>query len=134
MNPVQILLTTIVIALTASVLVTPVVRRLSRSLGILDRPDGQRKLHRCPIPLGGGVAIFMAAGISILCAFWLDGGRAGTPFSDPAFTVWLLCSSLALCVVGLIDDRWQLRGRPLVKAEANGRVTTVDSTVTAVAV
>jgi UDP-GlcNAc:undecaprenyl-phosphate GlcNAc-1-phosphate transferase len=110
-NPVQILLTTIVIALTASVLVTPLVRRLSRSLGILDRPDGQRKLHRCPIPLGGGVAIFLAAGLSILCAFALDRGRTGTPFSDPAFTVWLLCSSLALCAVGLVDDRWQLRGR-----------------------
>jgi UDP-GlcNAc:undecaprenyl-phosphate GlcNAc-1-phosphate transferase len=105
------LLTTVGIALTASLLVTPVVRRLSRSLGILDRPDGQRKLHRCPIPLGGGVAIFAAAGISIFCAFWLDRGRAETPFSDPAFVAWLFCSSLALCVVGLIDDRWQLRGR-----------------------
>jgi UDP-GlcNAc:undecaprenyl-phosphate GlcNAc-1-phosphate transferase len=111
LNPVQILLTTVLIALTASVLVTPVVRRLARWLGVLDRPDGQRKLHRCPIPLGGGVAIFLAAGISILCALWLGRGQAGTPLSDPTFAVWLLCSSLALCAVGLIDDRWQLRGR-----------------------
>jgi len=41
----EILFLTTAIALTTSVLVTPAVRKLSRSLGILDHPDGQRKLH-----------------------------------------------------------------------------------------
>jgi UDP-GlcNAc:undecaprenyl-phosphate GlcNAc-1-phosphate transferase len=107
----EMLLLTIAVALTTSVIVTPVVRRVSHSLGILDSPDGLRKLHLRPIPLGGGVAVFLAVGISIVSAVHADRGRGGGLFPDLTFPLWLLCSTLILCTVGLIDDRWQLRGR-----------------------
>jgi UDP-GlcNAc:undecaprenyl-phosphate GlcNAc-1-phosphate transferase len=110
-NPMESLLLTIAIAFVTSVLVTPVIRRLCRSLGILDRPDGQRKLHRCPIPLGGGLAILLAAGISIAVSLCLDRGRTVRLFPDLAFPIWLLCAAVLLCAVGLVDDRWRLRGR-----------------------
>ena len=46
-------------ALTLAVLATPVVRRTALRLGIIDRPSA-RKVHTIPIPLMGGVAIYLA--------------------------------------------------------------------------
>jgi len=48
------------IAFVVSVVATLVVRPAARYLGIVDRPDGFRKVHSTAIPRLGGVAIFLA--------------------------------------------------------------------------
>ena len=48
-----------------SVLLTAAVRRLALRWNIVDRP-GERKMHSAPIPLMGGVAIYLAFNVSIL--------------------------------------------------------------------
>ncbi|GAJ04626.1 unnamed protein product, partial [marine sediment metagenome] len=49
-----------------------------RRLGVVDVPDGFRKVHGRSVPLLGGVAIFGAFFVSLFLAPWLTGdGRLG---------------------------------------------------------
>src|SRR6516164_8046230 len=59
-------------ALLAAVVLTWLVRHAARALGVLDRPDGVRKLHRQPIPLLGGVGVFGAWLIGMLACQFLE--------------------------------------------------------------
>src|SRR5437762_2425232 len=49
---------------------TPFLRQIALRCGLVDHPDGRRKIHSRPIPVVGGVAIFFA---TIFTAFWLLG-------------------------------------------------------------
>ena len=50
---------------------TPFVRNLSRRWGVVDHPDGRRKVHTAPIPRVGGIAILLAycGAFGVLLAF-----------------------------------------------------------------
>ena len=48
------------IAFGCAVVLTPVARALAQRLGAIDKPDGHRKLHERPVPLFGGVAVYLA--------------------------------------------------------------------------
>lgn len=56
-----------VVAFLATVLITPIMRRLAISNGIVDRPSEARKVHRIPIAYLGGIAVFFGiiAGIFV---------------------------------------------------------------------
>ena len=47
-------------AFLLSLLLTPLVRNLFRRWGLVDHPDSARKLHKRPVPSGGGVAVALA--------------------------------------------------------------------------
>jgi UDP-GlcNAc:undecaprenyl-phosphate GlcNAc-1-phosphate transferase len=53
------------IALVSSLLLTPLAMRLSYKFKILDQP-GHRKIHKKPIPLMGGIAIFASLALTSL--------------------------------------------------------------------
>jgi len=93
------------IAAATSSLLTPLVGLGARRLAVLDHPDGGRKRQANPVPLGGGVAVFLSLLVAcLLGSAW--GGIAPLP-------VALLCSGGLVCAVGCWDD---LRGlRPLWK-------------------
>src|SRR4051812_27015935 len=46
---------------------TLAMKRLAPRVGLVDKP-GHRKIHHTPIPLGGGVAIFLAFTLPLLAA------------------------------------------------------------------
>lgn len=99
-------------------------RRIAPRIGFVDKP-GHRKIHRAPIPLGGGVAIFLAFALPILAvvvvASQLGDARAisglGSIASkiDPAYwggvrqqsplALSLVAAMAAMHVMGLRDDR-----------------------------
>lgn len=92
-------------------ILTPVIRRLAIRWGIVDRPDGIRKLHAQPVPLGGGLALMAAClltlgALMILPNTWQDELRA-----DGLYLLGFALSTGIICGVGLIDDRFNLRGR-----------------------
>jgi UDP-GlcNAc:undecaprenyl-phosphate GlcNAc-1-phosphate transferase len=96
-------------AFILSLLLTPLVRNLSRAWGVLDRPDGVRKCHPGPIPRVGGVAI----AISYIASFGLV---LVVPFSfgavvrDAAPEVGkLLVAGAIVFATGLLDDIFSLR-------------------------
>jgi UDP-GlcNAc:undecaprenyl-phosphate GlcNAc-1-phosphate transferase len=84
-----------VLALVASLGLTPVVRRLAVRLGMVDQP-GPRKLHLAPVPLLGGLAIYAAA-LAGLLLFAPSGARAQMAA--------ILSGATLLFVSGVLDDR-----------------------------
>lgn len=74
--------------------------KLFKYLGIVDSPDGIRKIHKGPVPLGGGIALFLAAN----CIFLIfpESYANLTQESVNLLKIWYL-SSLVL-ILGLIDD------------------------------
>ena len=92
------------IALLFSVLATLIVRRLAWRLNIVDRPDGDRKIHAKPIPLMGGLAIFVSYFLVLLLV-----GRHLTE-GNLQLSHWLgfFIGAIFLLIGGLLDDKYNL--------------------------
>lgn len=94
---------------------------LARKFGLVDVPDEHRKLHRHAIPLVGGISIFFATTLAIavlliarlvVFADWSGWAYQFQLSSKDAFELGgLLLGSFVLLVVGVLDDRFGLRGR-----------------------
>jgi UDP-GlcNAc:undecaprenyl-phosphate GlcNAc-1-phosphate transferase len=100
------------VAFLTALLVTPLVRRLSPTLGLIDLP-GLRKVHVVPTPRGGGIAIFLGLGVACLCVVsgLLPLWREKEPNATPELARLLLaiaCGAVVLFLTGLADDRWNL--------------------------
>jgi UDP-GlcNAc:undecaprenyl-phosphate/decaprenyl-phosphate GlcNAc-1-phosphate transferase len=107
-----------------ALITTGLMRWLSPRWGLVDQPN-QRKVHTKPIPLGGGVGIWLgvigtfAAGS---LAAWIVSSDAAWLERIPAFAhphlsgvmaqlpkLWiLLAAGTVLMMLGLADDRWGL--------------------------
>jgi len=95
-------------AFAIAVILTPIIRDVSRSFNAVDRP-GKRKVHAYPMPRVGGIAIALAYAIAILTS------SSSNPLLEGALaTAWKLIPGAALVfVVGLVDDFHPLK--PVVK-------------------
>ncbi|MDQ3811697.1 MAG: hypothetical protein M3336_15560 [Chloroflexota bacterium] len=85
------------LALGISVVLTPIVGRLARTLGIVAAPR-QDRWHQKPTPLLGGVAIYIATTIAMITFARVDSRVLG-----------LLVGGSILFVIGLVDDWRRLR-------------------------
>ena len=93
-------------AFIISLVLTPICRDVFRSYGVVDQPDGTRKVHRYPIPRVGGLAI----AISYLVAYVLVRPEDGSPLAQQVSLVWRLLPGAALAFgIGLLDDLFSLR-------------------------
>lgn len=107
------------IAVVTTALIVPIVRSLAIRIGLVDRPDAERKLHSRPIALAGGLAVFISMLIAILLPLglrtnWTYAVPSG--FDTQSWTV-LLGALITIMVVGLVDDKWILRGRQKLLAQ-----------------
>jgi UDP-GlcNAc:undecaprenyl-phosphate GlcNAc-1-phosphate transferase len=97
----------------ASFLVTPWVLRYVREHRILDHPD-ERRVHRQPLPRGGGVAVVVAfiivGGALALAADSLPGIDISRPLPSQNL-VGLFLGAIVATLIGAIDDRYDLRAR-----------------------
>jgi UDP-GlcNAc:undecaprenyl-phosphate GlcNAc-1-phosphate transferase len=96
-------------AFVFSLALTPLVRDTFRKLGVMDEPDGTRKIHTAAVPRVGGIAI----ALSYLAAF---GVVLALPFSYRAAVwralpdVWMLFVAAGIVfATGLVDDLFGLR-------------------------
>ena len=96
------------VALTASLVLTYLVRGAARRAGLYD-PCGDRKLHTTPVPRVGGVAIFLSVALALgVLSAWrgiealrVDGGKLAI----------VLAGAAAIHLLGLIDDLRNIRAR-----------------------
>lgn len=93
----QVSLTIFLLAFMVTIFGTPWVRRLALWLGFVDAPAA-RKLHQDPMPLMGGVAIFLGTAVALLI------------FSPqlPRTVTGVALAATLMAVVGLVDDRINL--------------------------
>lgn len=90
---------------------TIAVRWAARRLGVVDRPDGFRKVHGRNVPLLGGVAILGAFTISLFACSWLTGDKVVRGCLGSPDFLWLLCGAAAVVATGAWDDARGLRAR-----------------------
>ncbi len=105
-------------AFLVSMALTALMRRLALKLRVMDDP-GERKMHRNPTPLLGGVAIFATFFIVIILNFMLlePVRRIGLPFLEEnvfAFLgerediliklIGLLAGGVMIFILGVVDD------------------------------
>ncbi len=95
------------IAFALTLFLTLLVKKMAWRLKIVDEPVGERKLHRGPIPLLGGVAIFLG--------FWLvvAAVRTCTPGLEKNLSLGQLLAlfggSAILMFGGYLDDKYNLK-------------------------
>lgn len=128
-----VLLALVASALTALVLI-PVLMRWAVPWGLVDHPDDKRKLHAQSTPLVGGIAIFLSViavaplvlylGLTYQAQF-IDWGEKLFGWIPVNFSrrvlifrpadAWeltgLVLGSAVLLLVGILDDRFGIRGR-----------------------
>ena len=86
-----------VTAFLLALCLTPVVRTLAQRAGVMDRPS-PRKLHARPLPLLGGIALYVAI------------GGAAAFFAPPApGLTGLVAGATLLLLTGLWDDTRRLQ-------------------------
>jgi len=94
----------------AALVLTPLVARIALKLGIVDRP-GPRRIHPRPIPRMGGVAILLAM-LGPIIPVMLLSNAVGSAFREiQTRVIAMLAASVAMVLVGLVDDVRGLRSR-----------------------
>jgi UDP-GlcNAc:undecaprenyl-phosphate GlcNAc-1-phosphate transferase len=105
------LLVLFTVGLLTAMAFTPVMRRIAQRVGLLDYPDGTRKLHPYPTPVGGGPVILLGCTVAIAVG-WIMGGETGRILPEEMWPhVALLISAILICALGVVDDLGRLRGR-----------------------
>ncbi len=97
----------VIAALMVSLLGTFIARSCARRLDWLDQPS-RRKAHTDPIPLLGGIAMYLA----FLIAIPITNSR--TVFEEGLV---VLAGATILLIVGVIDDRRGINPRPKLLAQ-----------------
>ncbi|QST02731.1 undecaprenyl/decaprenyl-phosphate alpha-N-acetylglucosaminyl 1-phosphate transferase (plasmid) [Pontibacillus sp. ALD_SL1] len=109
------MMTTYILSLLLSflltVLFTPIVKTMALRFNVIDQPN-ERKVHGSPIPLMGGVAIYMSFVLSYGIVVW---------FTDIVATnvgYAVIMGGGLLVFIGIIDDRFGLKPRTKLIVQA----------------
>ncbi len=90
----------LVMAFLISFVSTPAVIAIAGKINAIDVPKDERRVHKKPIPLIGGLAIFYGFVISVMCFAVIDRPTMG-----------ILCGALIMVTVGVIDDMRDLNAK-----------------------
>ncbi|MDD4995567.1 MAG: MraY family glycosyltransferase [Patescibacteria group bacterium] len=96
-------------AFALTLILTPLVKWLALKLNIIDRPGTEeRKIHKNPTPLMGGLAI-LAAVVAVVAVCWFG---FDVVFDSPIKAKHLagvLAGAIFLMIGGILDDKFNLR-------------------------
>jgi len=105
----------LVIAFLLSVLFTFALRKVARRLGVIDLPDGYRKLHQGAVPRLGGVGIHLAFFLAIAWYLFRGGPSLAIPLPE---VLALLVGASAVLLLGVWDDVSGVKARHKILAVA----------------
>jgi UDP-GlcNAc:undecaprenyl-phosphate GlcNAc-1-phosphate transferase len=92
------------IALFSSLLLTPIIRRLSIRWGWLDVPLDDRRVHRKAIPRVGGLAILISVLIALLLLPLVDNLVTQSLLQDKWLLLMIFAPAVLVTLLGLYDD------------------------------
>jgi UDP-GlcNAc:undecaprenyl-phosphate GlcNAc-1-phosphate transferase len=95
----------LLISFLATLVLTPLCRKLALSRRLVDRPDDFLKPHKNPIPYLGGVAIFAGWGAGLILAV----ARLGVPVER---TLGVVVAGFGIMLLGLFDDLRVMSPKP----------------------
>jgi len=96
------------VAFVTTLLLTPIVRRIAVTAGVIDHPDRVRKEHAYPIAYLGGLAIFFGVLGGFAASYTLVRGQAALLQPIP---ITIAIGMVAITLTGLLDDIWKLYPR-----------------------
>lgn len=99
------------LGLVITTVATAVMRHAATAVGLVDHPDGRRKTHQRPTPLGGGVALLVGASLALVVGLSFHGGQQWREMAEAVSILPLAAACLWIVLVGLVDDKWGMRGR-----------------------
>lgn len=87
------------LALLVTTVTIPILSRLALRFGFVDQPNA-RKIHQTPIPLVGGIAVYLGVVVALYVFAWFDYRVKG-----------IVVASALVLLLGLLDDRFDLPSR-----------------------
>jgi UDP-GlcNAc:undecaprenyl-phosphate GlcNAc-1-phosphate transferase len=99
-------------AFFVAVISTPIMALIANRLGIVDKPDGLRKLHGKTTAYLGGLALLLAwlAGVGV-SRFVHPHGEAGDTVEMVGIPLAIVLGAVTVTLVGLWDDVFSMRAR-----------------------
>ena len=91
------------IAFIVTLIATPIAMRAAQAIGVVDKPDFNRKSHTHPIPYLGGMAVF-AGVLAAIVVSYLPAGD--TPLAFAPVPLAVVVGMIAITFTGLADDIW----------------------------
>lgn len=95
----------------AGLLLTRLARNMAARNGLVDAPDGGRKMQARPVPVIGGVAVLAAAVFALVVTAAVLPTVAALVKGDGRWAAALLAAAVVITAVGFVDDRCSLRAR-----------------------
>lgn len=95
------ILLSVLVAAVISFAATPFVKKIAISVGAIDIPKDNRRMHKTPIPRLGGLAIFIAFVVSVLLFAEIGREMRG-----------ILIGALIIVTLGVLDDIHSLKALP----------------------
>lgn len=100
------LLLIFLVSFIATLAFVPLAKQLAIRCAALDKPNA-RKVHVKPIPLWGGIGIYLGFMLTLVLAFHFYGSLENNLAPRTLMHLkGLFIASLGILIVGLIDDRW----------------------------
>ncbi|OGF42047.1 hypothetical protein A2555_01455 [Candidatus Falkowbacteria bacterium RIFOXYD2_FULL_39_16] len=97
-------------AFLLAVFFTYFVRKIAFRFNVVDTPGGERKIHKKPIPLLGGLAIFLSFFLVLgFFLFFTDKILAGQILAKHFLGIFI--GGVFLMIGGVLDDKYNLRAR-----------------------
>lgn len=100
-----------IFAFSLSFVTTFLIRKLALKLSIVDYPSADRKIQKSPVPLLGGLAIFVSFFCALGALAYFYPARIFGDFITPEKLFWLFLGGLFLAVGGYLDDKYNLKPR-----------------------
>lgn len=93
-----------VISVCSSLVLTPLIRRLSERRGWFDEPRDDRRVHKKPIPRLGGIAIFLSVLVALSLLLFLNNTLTSSLKASSIHLYTTLGLAFLILVLGVFDD------------------------------
>jgi UDP-GlcNAc:undecaprenyl-phosphate GlcNAc-1-phosphate transferase len=87
------------VSITISAMLTPIIKKFAIRIKVIDIPKDNRRIHKKPIPLLGGLAIYFSFIITLIL-------KKGTLSNQE---IGILIGATIIAVGGFLDDKFEIR-------------------------